>query len=321
MGDQQHLDYLYTLTVADINATNPTLWNSWRASLMRQLYVETKRALRRGLEHHVDKKEWIEDTQNSALSKLEANGFNREEAIKIWDNPGDDYFLRETANDIAWHTQSIADHRIQDRSGKALVAIKTTVERQLEGATQIFIYTPNRPQLFALIATCLEHLDLSIVDARIITSSSGYSMDTFFVLDANGESIGNNSHRILEIQHALQDQLDDEQDYYDIVKRRTPRRLKNFAIPTSTRISTDINKGQTILEVISPDRPGLLARVGQIFVDHHVQLQNAKIATLGERVEDVFFLTDVDQQPITDPERCDAIVKAIRETLDENATD
>src|SRR5690625_8026118 len=70
MGDQKHLDYLYLLTVADINGTNQKLWNSWRASLMRQLYLETKRALHRGLENNVDKQEVIEETQQLALRKL-----------------------------------------------------------------------------------------------------------------------------------------------------------------------------------------------------------------------------------------------------------
>lgn len=323
MGDQVRLDYLYALTVSDINATNPTLWNSWRASLLRQLYAETKRALRRGLENHVDKQDWIDETQATALTRLEANGVSREQAIKIWDNPGDEYFLRETPADIAWHTQAIIDFQenTQSDTRRTLVVIKPGSDNLLDGATQVFIYTPNRIQLFALAANCFEQLELTIVDARIITSQSNYSMDTFFVLDANGEPIGDNTERLEQIRIALEQQLDDTDDFFEIVRRRTPLRLKHFATPTITRISTDINKGQSVLEVITPDRPGLLARLGQIFVEHKVHLQNAKIATLGERVEDVFFLTDENNQPITDPERCDAMQRDIENTLDKIANE
>jgi [protein-PII] uridylyltransferase len=95
--------------------------------------------------------------------------------------------------------------------------------------------------------------------------------------------------------------------------------MKSFSIPTETRMSVDEAKNLSVLEVASPDRPGLLARLGKIFVDFDIELQAAKIQTLGERVEDVFFITDDQQQPITDPERCEAIQRAIREELDQQA--
>ncbi|VFT46055.1 PII uridylyl-transferase [Pseudomonas aeruginosa] len=107
VGDQTHLDYLYVLTVADINATNPTLWNSWRASLLRQLYTETKRALRRGLENPVDREEQIRQTQTAALDQLVRNGIDQDDAEQLWSQLGDDYFLRHTAGDVAWHTEAI----------------------------------------------------------------------------------------------------------------------------------------------------------------------------------------------------------------------
>jgi [protein-PII] uridylyltransferase len=318
VGDQLHLNYLFVLTVADMNATNPTIWNSWRASLMRQLYLETKRALRRGLEHHIDRQDWIEDTQNAAIAKLMSKGFTREQILNTWDYPGEDYFLRETSNDIAWQTEAIAKHKNKD---EPLVLVKENSEKLSEGATQIFIHTKSRNYLFALVASTLEGLDLSIQDARIYRSAGGYTMDTFYVLDIHGGAIGNDQERIAEIKTSLHDQLAEEQDYSEIVQRRTPRKLKYFSIPTRTSISTDFKNGHTVLEVITPDRPGLLARIGRIFVTYGIQLQAAKITTLGERVEDVFFITDYNNEPINDPLLCEDIQRAIRQTLDEKVAE
>lgn len=121
VGDQTHLDYLYVLTVADINATNPSLWNSWRASLLRQLYTETKRALRRGLENPLDREEQIRQTQSAALDTLVRGGTDPDDAEQLWSQLGDDYFLRHTATDVAWHTDAILQH---PNDGGPLVLIK-----------------------------------------------------------------------------------------------------------------------------------------------------------------------------------------------------
>ena len=315
-GDQSHLDYIYTLTVADINATNPKLWNSWRASLLRQLYAETKRALRRGLENPVDKIDWIHETQSAAIDQLENLGFTEEEIHQVWAKTGEDYFLREKAEDIAWHTEAISQHEDPDTP---LILLKESSELDFEGATQIFLYARHQDTLFALMASGLEQLDLNIQDARIYNSGTGFTLDTFYVLDNNGEPIGDNPARIAEIKDFLTEHAKHTDSYMDIMKRRTPRQMRLFSIPTRTTLTTDSARGHSVLEVMTPDRPGLLARIGKIFFDFNVQLQNAKIATLGERVEDVFFITDQNQQPIEDPALCQAIQEAICKELDEQA--
>jgi [protein-PII] uridylyltransferase len=145
------------------------------------------------------------------------------------------------------------------------------------------------------------------------------SLDTFFVLDSAGQPIAEDGPRLRHIRDQLTAALGEDSSYPDIVKRRTPRQMKSFSIPTETSMSVDETKHVTVLEVASPDRPGLLARLGKIFVDFNIELQAAKIQTLGERVEDVFFITDENQQPISDPQRCEAIQQAIRNELDAQA--
>ena len=318
VGDQTHLDYLYVLTVADINATNPSLWNSWRASLLRQLYTETKRALRRGLENPVDREEQIRQTQAAALDVLVRGGIDQDDAEQLWSQLGDDYFLRHTSSDVAWHTEAILQHP----AGKdPLVLIRETTQREFEGATQIFIYAPDQHDFFAVTVAAMDQLNLSIQDARIITSTSQFTLDTYVVLDAEGGSIGDNPQRTKEIRHGLIDALKNPEEYSNIIQRRVPRQLKHFAFAPQVSIHNDAQRPMTVLEITAPDRPGLLARLGQLFLDFDLSLQNAKIATLGERVEDVFFITDNHGQPLADPALCQKLQDAIVEQLAPSAQD
>jgi [protein-PII] uridylyltransferase len=308
VGDQTRLDYLYVLTVADINATNPSLWNSWRASLLRQLYTETKRALSRGLENPLDREEQIRLTQSAALDILVRAGIDPDDAEQLWSQLGDDYFLRHSAIDVAWHCEAILQ---QPANGDPLVLIKETTQREFEGGTQIFIYAPDQHDFFAVTVAAMAQLNLNIHDARILTSTSQFTLDTYIVLEAEGGSIGDNPARIKEIRQGLVDTLKNPDEYPSIIQRRVPRQLKHFAFAPQVTIHNDAHRPVTILEVTAPDRPGLLARLGRIFLDFDLSLQNAKIATLGERVEDVFFVTDAHNQPLSDPELCTRLQQTI----------
>lgn len=317
MGDQLHLDYLYALTVADICATNPDLWTTWRASLMRQLYMETKRALRRGLENTVDKQEMIEESQEAAIHKLSHHGLEETDIRKVWGDMGEDYFLRESYHDIAWHTEAILQHQASAQPEQPLILIKETDNREHEGATQIFVRVKQNNSIFAAVATTLDQLQLNIQDARIYDAPKGYTIDTYYVLNEDGEPIGNDPNHIEKIRQELLEELSIANDTTDIVCRRTSRRLKHFSMPTRTSIRNDIVLDVTVLEVITPDRPGLLARIGHIFLEYGVLLQNARIATLGERVEDMFFITDMNGEPLSDAAFCERLQRAICEQLDE----
>lgn len=313
VGDTTHLDYLYALTVADICATNPNLWNTWRASLLRQLYQETKRALRRGLGNPIDKQERINEVRAAALDLLANENIGAASANHIWDQLSDDYFLRENPEDIAWHTQAILKH--QTESGP-LVLIKKSRGNQFTGATQIFIYTEDMPNLFAASVATLDQLNLSVLDARIITAGVKFSLDTYFVLDENNQPILDEKH-LEHIQHVLHSALARPDYFPDIVQRRISRQLRHFDLKTQVIISNDIANQHTIVEVITLDRPGILARIGQLFMENNVELQSARIATLGERAEDVFFITDKTNKPISDPNVCETLAQQLRERLDQ----
>jgi len=314
--DESRLNYLYILTVADINATNPSLWNSWRATLLQQLYVESKRALRRGLENPVDRKEWIDETQQDALVYLKKWGLEETRIWPLWNMLGEEYFLQDSAREIAFQTEQILKHKEPDMP---LVLVTNPNKVEQVGGTKVFIYTKEQNHLFAATVAAMEQLGLNIHDSRISTSSNGYSLDTYIVLESNDEPIRDVT-RIEEIKQVLIEELDDPEDYNDIVQRRTPRQLKHFTMPTQVIISNDPVSQRTLLEVITPDRPGLLARIGRIFVEMDINLLTAKIVTLGERVEDIFVITDQNLGPIGDPQVCEKLRSRICHDLDEQVT-
>lgn len=318
VGDQVRLDYLYVLTVADINATNPTLWNSWRAQLLRQLYSETRRAIRRGLENPLERDEQISTRQATALSLLKEQGADPHAVEQIWSQLGDDYFLRHSAGDIVWHSAAILQHA---DSNEPLVLVRETTQREYDGGgTQIFVYGAHRHDFFATTVATLDQLNLSTVDARIMTSKGGFSIETYIVLDAEGDRIGDDPERIQEIRTGLTEALRNPAAYPEIIQRRVPRQLKYFSFTPQITIHNDAQRPYTVVEVVAPDRPGLLARIGGIFLEYNLALVKAKILTLGERVEDVFFITDADGLPLSDPELCHALQESMIAQLSTGAS-
>ena len=313
MGDKLHLDYLYALTVADINATNPTLWNAWRASLLRQLYLSTKKALRRGLENPIDRAERIKDKQENALSKLTDKGLSEAEVLAIWENTDDEYFVRESAANIVWHTESIAKHKRENPHLDTLVLVQDTADSLAEGATHIFIYTINRNHLFASSAAAMEQLRLNIQDARIFTSAKNYCMNTYSVLETDGTSIGDNPGRIREIKQLLGKYLAEPSAHLRVAKKRPSRKLQHFGQQIEINLLNKPDQTWSTLEINCIDKPGILAAIGKVFAEHDIQLLNARIATLGERVEDLFFIADQNDMPISDP----ATIEALKEALDQ----
>ena len=317
VGDQVRLDYLYVLTVADINATNPTLWNSWRAQLLRQLYSEPRRALRRGLENPLEREEQISTRQATALSLLTEDGVAPQAVEQLWSQLGDDYFVRHSAGDIVWHTEAILQH---GDSLEPLVLVRETTQREYDGGTQIFVYGVQRHDFFAVTVTTLDQLNLSTLDARIMTSKGHFSIETYIVLDAEGDRIGDDPERIQEIRTGLTTALRNPENFPAIIQRRVPRQLKHFSFTPQITIHNDAQRPYTIVEVIAPDRPGLLARIAGIFVEFNLSLVKAKIITLGERIEDVFFITDADGLPLSDPDLCHALQESMIAQLSTGAS-
>jgi [protein-PII] uridylyltransferase len=286
VGDQVHLDYLYVLTVADVRGTNPKLWNAWKARLFEQFYERTKRALRRGLETPVDQEELIRETQEHARAKMPEVPAAR--ISQVWGQWSEAYFLRYTPEEIAWQTTLLADRHSHDDA--PLVAIRQLTDR---GGTAVLTYAPRRLRSFARTTAVLDQMGLNVVDARLITSSNGFSLETYVVLEDNGAVIAD-AARIREIEQGLWRNLQQPEDAPATVTRRAPRQVRMFSTPTQVNFSVDSRNDRTILELIAADRPGLLSEVGKVFRTERVAINDAKIMTVGERAEDVFYITDAE---------------------------
>jgi [protein-PII] uridylyltransferase len=286
IGDQTHLDYLYLLTVADVRGTNPKLWNSWRSSLFHDFYERTKRALRRGLEAPVDKEELVAETRSAASELLSRERVGPEQAASVWSRLNDDYFLRHTPAEIAWHTRLIAEREPGDTS--PLVAVRETPER---GGNAVLTFMPHRQQNFSRTTALLDQMGLNILDARITPLDGGLSLDTYLVLEDNGAPVSDR-HRAHEIEQQLWRILQSDDAKWPVVTRRAPRQVRMFSTPTQITFTEDPVRQRTVLELIAGDRPGLLSEIGKVLLAERVDVVTARIMTIGERAEDVFYITD-----------------------------
>ena len=305
VGDHVHLDYLYLLTIADIRGTNPGLWNDWKDALLHDLYRSTVRALIRGLENPIERAEIVLETRDEAGRLVVDTGIDVEMAAALWDNFGDDYFLRHSADEIRWHTENILDAGVAD--------IPLVLVRDGRGGIEIFVYAPDREFLFAASASILGRLGLTVLDSRIITGNHGMTLDSYVVEDIAASSAGGSRHQ--EIRTALQLGLRNPADVPRNVRRLAKRQLKHFTIPVEVNFTSDASNQHTVMEVIAADRPGLLARIGWALADSRVRIRNAKIATFGERAEDVFYVTDEHNRPLPEDRLAD-VYGSVRAALD-----
>jgi [protein-PII] uridylyltransferase len=305
VGGRERLDRLFLFTICDIRATNPELWNSWKESLLTELYHGTTRALARGLENPLREGELIAETRSTAAATLTRDRVRTPVFKSIWARMGDDYFLRHTPTEIAWHTTAIA-RRGRDAGDTPLVMVDIGGNR----GTTVFVYTRNRDYLFGLTTGILAQLGLSILDARINTTRDGYTVDSYVVTESDGDTIAE-PHRAREIEAALAQAIADPEISRVRVTRRASRRSRAFTVPTQIYFRDDPDRDRTVMELITADRPGLLSTVGDVFRKRGILVDAAKIATIGERAEDIFYITDRDHRPIADP----ALFHQLRQVL------
>jgi len=317
VGDQMHLEHLYLLTVADINATNPRLWTDWKGSLMHNLYFETKRALQEGLGVPADKSAWVRDAKNAVLNRLAEQNIDAPQALAVWSDVTEEFFLREKSDDIATFTQAIIDNSSHDTP----VILLRDVGVEIPVATQIFVHARDRQNIFSMIAAILDKLHLNIQDARLHTTHDNRSFDVFYVLDDQDRPIGSDRNLCKTVINTLRDAILNPSDVSFDVHRRTPRQLMNFTLKTTATLRNDSETNTTVLQVLTPDRPGLLAHLASIFLRYGLNLYNAKLSTLGERVEDVFYLTDFNHEPLTDTDFCQKLQHTICSELDQRNKD
>jgi [protein-PII] uridylyltransferase len=283
VGDQERLDNIYLLTVADMRGTSPAVWNAWKGRLLSQLYHATSRVLRHGIAQPIDLDAHITDLRHEALALLKPRHVAAEVVTHFWQNLEPEYFLPYDADSLAWHAQCIA------KTSSAELPVVATRYAPEMGGSEFLFYTPDREDLFALVTGGFDRLNLSIMDARIHTLRNGFALDTFVVLDHAGAAVSD-PRQLAQLQKALREQLLNPQPGRDLQNARLPRQLQQFPIATRVHFTVAPNKPLTIMEVTAQDRPGLLYQVALALKHCRVNLMTAKVATFGERAEDIFFI-------------------------------
>ncbi|OUL58417.1 [protein-PII] uridylyltransferase [Pseudoalteromonas ulvae] len=293
--NEKQLDYLYCLTLADIRATNDNLWNDWKSTLLRELYLSTQRALRLGLENPMDLRDQIRDKKIEVKQKLIKAGFDEQQINFLWGRFKADYFTRFSALQIQWHCQQLL--LAKDLSQPQIIVS----EKPMHGGTQVFVYAPDEVNLFARLVNALGSKKAHIHYAQLMSTKDGYAIDNFVVLEKDGEAISS-SGRINSIRRSMEQALKEAGKKIRFKKNRS-RRFKGFNIKPQVIVRPHGRKDRTLIEIQAVDIPGLLTKIAEVFQQMSLHIHAARITTVGERAEDFFVVSNNHYQALTESEQ------------------
>ncbi len=315
VGTLEQLKMLYLLTYADMTAVAPGIWNEWRGTLLHELYRRALRLLETGEALHRRRKTEEVAEQVSLEARAAARRVGEAEVRRHVEGMPERYRMGTAPQEILRHIEF--GRRIEQENLPC--AIDVTHRRRL-GDTLLTIVCRDRLGLFALIAGTLAAFDLSILDAKVYTRSDGLVVDSFQVVDAEDKAVTDDAlwerfqevmEELLEGRMALDDVLGKNRRFLRL-KQRVP-----FDIPTLVEYDLTASEDATVLEVITPDRHGLLARIARFLADERVSISRAKISTEGPRAVDVFYITDAEGRKVEDAARLRELCELLTSLLAE----
>jgi [protein-PII] uridylyltransferase len=281
---ETRLNALYLLTVADIRGTSPAVWNAWKARLLENLFYATRRVLN---DESFNAQQIAHIRQDEAADKLNKYGLSTQSYQALWSKLGTAYFTRYESDEIAWQSRLLTPHVQSDKP-----IVRARLSPNGDGI-QVMIYSKDQDDLFARICNFFDRMAYSIVEARIYTTQHGYALNSFSVLDQSGKSVSY-SGLLKFIENELTEKIITS-DIEAPLEGRISRQVKHTPFSTQINIYAEQQNHQhTIyhtIEIVTGDRPGLLAKVAFIFLQLGIDLHNAKINTLGNRAEDSFLVS------------------------------
>ncbi|MEK9687130.1 MAG: [protein-PII] uridylyltransferase [Gammaproteobacteria bacterium] len=284
VGDETHLNYLYLLTVADVRGTNPNLWNSWKDSLFRELYEKTRSLLRRGLDQGIDYETLIKERKISALPEL--SKINPDISIRdienLWGRLEDTFFTNQSVSEIVWLTDFLLTNDSPSVRPDNLIDDKIH---------RLAILAPISFPSFARVTAIIEQVGLNILDVKF-NHIENNNLDIYYFSEPDPKLLVS-SMRMSELTDRLNKYIVNDIDKNITLTRKPRREVKSFKPFVRVKCFNN-DKGQTILELSTLDRPGILNIIANEFEKLQLKLINAKISTLGEKVDDIFFITDRD---------------------------
>ncbi|MBC3764895.1 [protein-PII] uridylyltransferase [Neptunicella marina] len=313
MNNQTYLNHLYALTLADIRATNNNLWNDWKASLLRELYLITSKALESEQTLSDDFQERLERHKTQAMELALEKGAERDEVLNFWKQHDTNYFVRYKPKQLAWQASAITKAQKQHTDDQDITLVELSDETSRAG-TEVLIYVKDRANLFAQVVSVLDSRNCTVHDANIMSTPDGYVLDTFIILDQDGNRLVSPGF-IHELQQGIIEQLERPGSEH-INNRKMPRRMKHLNVPTKMRFFNN-HANHTLVDLEALDAPGLLAKISRVFVSQNLSLHMAKITTIGERAEDVFILSNAEGNALDQQQQL-ALKKQLVAVLDDN---
>jgi len=296
VGDLEYLDNLYLLTMADIRGTSPKVWNAWKGQLLLELYQATRSALRQGVGQPINEQEHVEDDKQLAMEliieQIGEKNINQEHIHQFWNTLPNDYFIRNEPYYIAWHATSLTN-----TPAMSVPFVSVRYSERLE-ANMFFVFAPETNSLLTQVTGSFDQLELNIIEARLQLSSNGFALYSFNAVVPESDNATKQDYMHF-LERRLRSLILEPQDDKAISRRNASRALKHF--PIKPRVSFLLNSDNyTTMEVVAQDQPGFLHNVALVLKKHNLILLSARIATFGERAEDVFYIRHGDHTPVVD---------------------
>ena len=308
VGSMNMLNYLYLHTVADIRSTNPKLWNNWKDALLKQLYSATKKVIRRGVENAPDIDEIIQENREAAFEIMSDLPYSQQDIVAQCDQLPGDYFLRHHPLEIKWHFDTI----LGNPGKQTLVSIRQAPHTK---TTKLFVYRDECPNIFSQVTGAIGDLGLSILNAEIFTTKNNKIMDTFIIQDHNSQPVTDPAV-IKQIEKALIEAFKSTTVYQPNTSKRSHRHLRIFNHPTQIEFEQDYLNRRTVMEISSMDMPGVLSTIANVIAFNNINITHAKVSTLGEKIDDIFYLNTADGTNITDQTVLNKLKTQIIEALE-----
>jgi [protein-PII] uridylyltransferase len=297
----ERLRLLMLLTVVDIRAVGPGVWNGWKRQLLATLYEAAEEVLRLGHKQR-GREERIAAKQDALRAALE------------WDEPTfaahvrrlpEPYWVAEP-DDVLWHNA-----HLMARAGETGLAIDAQVYPE-RGATLVSIHAADHPGLFYRIAGAIHLAGGNIIDARIHTTRDGMAIDNFLVQDPVGRPF-DDRQQLARLKRGIEDALANRSHLADRLAARplTGHRAEAFEIEPNVLIDNRASNRFTVVEVNARDRPALLNQLAHALFQSKVTVHSAHVATYGERAVDIFYLTDLTGDRIDNPARVKALERRL----------
>ena len=303
VGNEERLNYLYCLTVADISATNPNLWNSWNESLLNDLYFKTLNTI-------TFKQESFKFSKNEAEKQFSFKTKSDQSKVKdLWKNFYPSYFKSHPP-------ELIKDHSLVITKRKSDTAVKVFPKNRDSKTDSLLVYTKDRLNVFRTIVGELDSQNISVLEANLYGTKNGYCLDHIIISDHKGDPLELNKDQIKEIELRLTSSLAKDKLNPKMVKKKLPRHFLTLKKDTQIEIKHDMVNRWTQLDIKTADRPGLLSSISGVFAKNNASIKKARISTYGERAEDRFCISSLEETPFLKKSELDKLISELKESLD-----